>query len=192
MLRVSSVISVCEVVNGLGLSRSFFWSDSTRSPTARTRVFSSASAKLFRLDQFQAQGCLIAVDFLHIELAHEVDGLLRNDLARHHDREARGIRDNEFCRDSLAAFDHVIDLLAVEPHMRAVLRVIGEEERCAHVPLVCFAAGIFAECVMKAAEVGKIGNVGNQTLHARVKRRLLLEISREPAIQFARDIRQTP
>src|SRR4029079_16202242 len=148
MLRVSSVVSVVKVVNGLGLSRSFFWRDSTRSSTTRTRVFSSASAKLFRLAPFPAQGCLVAVDFLYIELAHEVDGLLRNDLARHHDREARGIRDHEFCRDSLAAFDHVIDLLAVEPHMRAVLRVIGEEERCAHVPFVCLAAGIFAEGVM--------------------------------------------
>src|SRR5437773_1132890 len=177
MLRVSSVISVVEVVNGLRLSRSFFWSDSTRSPTARARVFSSASAKLLRLDQFQTQSCLVAVDFLHIELAHEVDGLLRNDLARHYDREARGIRNNEFCRDSLSAFDHVIDLLAVEPHMRAVLRVIGKEERCAHVPLVCLAAGIFAEGVMEAAEVGKIGNVGNEALHAGVKRRLLLVIN---------------
>src|SRR5438045_8438961 len=100
---------------------------SPRSPSASTRVFSSASAKLFRLDQFQAQGCLVAVDFLHIELAHEVDGLLRNDLARHDDREARGIRDNEFCRDSLAAFDNVIDLLADYPHMRAILRLIVKE-----------------------------------------------------------------
>src|SRR5881396_1361288 len=99
MLRVSSIVSVVEVVNGLGLSRSFLASDSTRSPTTRTPAFSSARAELFWLDQFQAQGCLVAVDFLHIELAHEVDGLLRNDLARHHDREARGIRDNEFCRD---------------------------------------------------------------------------------------------
>src|SRR5438046_10059274 len=106
MLRVSSVISVVEVVNGLGLSRSFFWSDSTRSPTARTRVFSSASAKLFRLDQFQAQGCLVAVDFLHIELAHEVDGLLRNDLARHDAREAQAVRHNESRGASPAACDH--------------------------------------------------------------------------------------
>jgi hypothetical protein len=60
--------------------------------------------------------------------------------------------------------------------MRAVLRVIGEEERRAHVPLVCLAAGIFPEGVMEAAEVGKIGNVGNQALHAGVKRRLLLLI----------------
>src|SRR6478672_11610428 len=102
MLRVSSVVSVVEVIIGLGLSRSFFGSDSTRSPTARTRVFSSASAKLFRLDKFQAQGCLVAVDFLHIELAHEVDGLLRNDLARHHDWEAGRIRDHELRRDSPA------------------------------------------------------------------------------------------
>src|SRR6478736_2765123 len=74
--------------------------------------------------------------------------------------------------------------------MRAVLCVIGEKERCAHVPFVGLAAGVFAEGVVEAAEVGKVGNVGNQALDAGVKRRLLLVISREPAIQFARDIRE--
>ena len=87
-------------------------------------------------------------------------------------------------------FDQIVDLLAVELHMRAVLRVIGEEERRAHVAFVCLAARIFAEGVVEAAEVGKVGNVGDQALHAGVKRRLLLAITREPALQFARDIRE--
>jgi hypothetical protein len=43
---------------------------------------------------------------------------------------------------------------------------------------------------MEAAEVGEIGNVGHQALHAGVKRCLLLGISREPALQFARHIRE--
>src|SRR4029077_4198714 len=76
------------------------------------------------------------------------------------------------------------------PHMRAVLRVIGEEERGAHVPFVCLAAGIFAVSVMEAAKVGKIGTVGSQALNAGAKLPLLLVINREPAIQFARDIRE--
>ena len=43
---------------------------------------------------------------------------------------------------------------------------------------------------MEAAEVGKVRNVGNEALHAGVKRRLLLAISRELALQFARYIRE--
>src|SRR6476660_8715483 len=74
--------------------------------------------------------------------------------------------------------------------MRAVLRVIGEEERRAHVAFVCLAARILAQGVVEAAEVGKVGNVGNQALHAGVKRRLLLAVSRKPTLQFARYIRE--
>ena len=43
---------------------------------------------------------------------------------------------------------------------------------------------------MEAAEVWKVGNVGDQALDACVKRRLLIGITRERAIQFTRDIRE--
>jgi hypothetical protein len=43
---------------------------------------------------------------------------------------------------------------------------------------------------MKATEVRKVGDIGNQTLDAGVKRRLFLAITRKFAIQFARYIRE--
>ena len=51
--------------------------------------------------EFQAFLGVVAMDFLHIELAHEVDGFLGDDLSRHHDREARGIRDHKIGGDQL-------------------------------------------------------------------------------------------
>ncbi len=45
--------------------------------------------------QLQSFGGVVAVDLLHIQLAHEVDRFLRDHLARHHDREAGRIRDDE-------------------------------------------------------------------------------------------------
>src|SRR3984893_28367 len=53
--------------------------------------------------ELQAFGCVVAMDFLHIELAHEVDGLLGDDLPRHHDRETRRIGDHEIGRDEIRA-----------------------------------------------------------------------------------------
>ena len=55
------------------------------------------------LIEFQPALGLVAVDFLDIELAHEVDGLLRQHLSRHHDREARRIGDDEVGRDEVRA-----------------------------------------------------------------------------------------
>src|SRR3954452_1181183 len=43
---------------------------------------------------------------------------------------------------------------------------------------------------MEAAEVWKVGHVRDETLDAGVKRRLLIGVIRERALQFARDVRQ--
>src|SRR3954467_7072485 len=61
----------------------------------RTRMAIAKLRKSLRTHQLQTLSRVVAVDFLHIELAHEVDGFLGDDLARHHNREARRIRDHE-------------------------------------------------------------------------------------------------
>src|SRR3954467_4555075 len=57
--------------------------------------------KCLRSHQLQPLRGVVAMDFLHIELAHEVDGLLGDDLAGHHDRETGRIRNDEACRYQL-------------------------------------------------------------------------------------------
>src|SRR5205085_2767655 len=57
----------------------------------------------FRAYELQSLLGVVAMDLLHIELAHEVDGFLGDDLTRHHDREARRIRDHEAGGDQLGA-----------------------------------------------------------------------------------------
>src|SRR5438093_13707593 len=73
------------------------------------------------LQQLQALPRVVAVDLLHVELAHERDDFLRNDLAGHHDRKARRVRDHELCRHELRALGQpVVDGLAVELHVFTV------------------------------------------------------------------------
>src|SRR5437667_352038 len=152
--------------------------------------FLFGSAKLLRFDEFQAQGCLVAVDLLHIEFAHELNGLSGDNLAGDQDREAGGIRNHEVCRYGLAAPHQIVDLLAVELYMCAVILVVSEKEGCAHVAFVSLAPRVVAERVMEAAEVWKVRHVGDEALDARVKRRLLIRVLRERAIQFTGDVCQ--
>ena len=117
----------------------------------------------------------VAVDFLHIELAHEVDGFLRNHLARHHDRKARRIGNHEVCRDGRAALDPAIDLLAGEAsHACSSPRHRRGRSGVRMLPSLVLLRGIVAEGVMEAAEVGKVGHVGDQALDARVKGRVFV------------------
>src|SRR5947207_12731432 len=74
--------------------------------------------------------------------------------------------------------------------MCAVIFVVGEKEGCAHVAFVSLAPWIVAEGVVEAAEVWKVRHVGDKALDARIKRRLLIGVLRERAIQFTGDIRQ--
>ena len=79
--------------------------DVTRAPLSRRRP-SVRRRRLFRgrigkfrqsisPDQFEALSCVITMDLLHIEFAHEVDRLLRDHLPWNHDREAWRIGDDE-------------------------------------------------------------------------------------------------
>src|SRR5256886_16400435 len=148
------------------------------------------TAKLRQPDELQPGGCVVAVDLLHIELAHELNGLSRDNLAGDQDREAGWIGNHEICRYGLATPHQIVDLLAVQLYMCAVILFVGEKEGCAHVAFVRLAPRIVAEGVMEAAEVWKVGHVGDEALDALVKRRLLIGVLRERAIQFTGDIRQ--
>src|ERR1700704_1623195 len=75
---------------------------------------------------------VVAVDFLHIELAHEVDGFLGDDLPRHHDREARWIRDHETGGDEVGTgLQAMVDLGIGETEVFATHRVIRRIEAAA-------------------------------------------------------------
>src|SRR5438094_9057921 len=113
---------------------------------------------------------MVAVDLLHIEFAHELNGLRRNNLAGNQDREAGWIRNHEVCRYGLAAPHQIVDLLAIQLDMCAVIFVVGEKEGGAHVAFVSLAPRIVAKGIMEAAEVWKVGHVGDETLDPRVKR----------------------
>src|SRR5438552_18167980 len=126
---------------------------------------------------------MVAVNLLHIEFAHELDGLSRDNLAGDHDREAGGIGNHEVCRYGLAALHQIVDLLAVQLHMCAVILVVGKKEWCAHVAFVSLAPRVAAEGIMEAAEVWKVRHGGDEALDARVKRRLLSGVLGESAIQ---------
>src|SRR5436190_5424849 len=133
---------------------------------------------------------MVAVDLLHIEFAHELNGLSCDNLAGDQDWEPRGIGNHEVCRYGLAALHQIIDLLAVQFNMYAVIFVVGEKEGCAHVPFVSLTPRIFAEGVMEAAEVWKVRHVGYEALNPRVKRGFLIGVIRERAFQVTGDIRQ--
>ena len=84
----------------------------------------------------------------------------------------------------------IVNLLAVQFYVRAVLLVIGEEEGRAHVAFVSLAARVLAEDVVEAAEVRQVGHVGDEALDARIERGLLVRILGELALQAARDVGQ--
>src|SRR2546429_9407987 len=82
-----------------------------------------------RLEQLEAAARFEAVNLLDVELAHEPDGAGIEHLARHHDREARGIRDDEARRDQLRTRSEPrIDVRAVERELLAAGLVIGGVE----------------------------------------------------------------
>ena len=122
------------------------------------------------LQELEALPGVVAVDLLHVELAHERDDLLRDDLARHHDREAGRIRDHELRRDQLRALgEPLVDLLALELDVLDVGGVVGHVVRLAHVPFLGGALRVVAEGVVEALEVGQVRHVLDQRLHPRRK-----------------------
>src|SRR6185437_7944726 len=73
---------------GSALFRSGPEAGSWRSATANFR-------QRLRVHELQPLRGVVAMNFLHIELAHEVNRILGDDLPGHHDREAWRIRDDE-------------------------------------------------------------------------------------------------
>src|SRR5688572_11616591 len=96
----------------------------TRSnPTVRTVVSRPGQGALcpgvrgqrIGLQQLQALAGVVPVDLLHVELPHERDDLRRDDLAGHHDREARRVGDHELRGHQLRALgEPLVDLPALE------------------------------------------------------------------------------
>src|SRR5258705_13686264 len=113
---------------------------------------------------------VVAMDFLDIELAHEIDGFLRDDLARHHDREARRIGNDEARGDEIGpALQPAIDLGISKAEILTSLRVISGEEAAADIALIGLATGIAAERCVEMREVRQVRHVGHQTLDPRLK-----------------------
>ena len=113
-----------------------------RSRGARLRR-SRALRQRFGTHQLQALGRVVAVDLLHIELAHEVDRFLRDDLPGHHDREAGRIRNDEVGRDQIGTvLQAAVDLRIGQPDVFAAGRVVGGIEAAADVAFVGLLAGV--------------------------------------------------
>src|SRR5258708_34555911 len=120
-----------------------------------------------RAHQLQTFSGVVAMDFLDVELAHEVDGFLGNDLAGHHDREAGRVGDDEVRRDQIGtALQATVDLLIVQTDVLASGFIIGGIEAAADVALVGLVSGVAAEAVVEARKVRQIGHVRHQTLDA--------------------------
>src|SRR5256885_10279289 len=110
------------------------------------------------------------MDFLHIELAHEVDGFLGDDLPRHHDREARRIRDHEIGRYEIrAALQATVDLGISKANIFAPRGVIGRVEARTNVALVGLVASVATETLVEMREVRQVGHASRQTFHPRFK-----------------------
>src|ERR1700722_8073693 len=78
------------------IGRRFDTGDSLRGRSKRCWLMAVTEfCQRFGPHKLEALYRVVAVDLLHIELAHEVDRLLGDDLSRHHDRKAWRIGDNE-------------------------------------------------------------------------------------------------
>src|SRR6195256_4367041 len=98
----------------------------------RARMAITEFRQCLATHELQAPFGVVAMDFLHSELAHEVDGFLGNDLPRHHDREARRIRDHETGGDEVGTgLQATVDLGIGETEVFATHRVIRRIEAAA-------------------------------------------------------------
>src|SRR5215469_12322016 len=100
------------------------------------------------------------MDLLHIELAHEVDGFLRQHLTRDHDRETWRIgyhKTRRYQRRTISRSS--INLLVAEPNVLATRRVVCGIEAATNITLRRTSAGILAERIVEATEVWQLGNV---------------------------------
>ena len=115
--------------------------------------------------QLQPFHGVVAVDLLDIELAHEVDSLLRDHLARYHDREAGRIRNDKTGRDQFrTALQTSIDLGIRKTDKLATRRVVGGIKAAPDIAFIGLLAGIAPETVVEAREVRQVRHVGHQAL----------------------------
>src|ERR1700722_13811803 len=120
--------------------------------------------------KFEALHRVVAVDLLHIELAHEVDRLLGDDLSGNHNGEAWWIGDDETRRYQIApVFQAAVDLRIVEAEIFTTRRVVSCKEAGADVTLVGSLSGIAAEAVMEMREIWQIRHVRHHAFHPRIE-----------------------
>src|ERR1700722_2766790 len=120
--------------------------------------------------KFEALHRVVAVDLLHIELAHEVDRLLGDDLSGDHDREAWRIGNDEIRRNQIGAvLQAAVDLRIVEAEIFATRRIVSGEESGADVTLVGPLSGIATEAIMEVREVWQVRYIRHQAFHPRIE-----------------------
>src|ERR1700733_834035 len=120
--------------------------------------------------QLEALHRVVAMDLLHIELAHEVDRLLGDDLSGHHDGEAWWIGDDEIRRYQIGpVLQAAVDLRIVEAEIFTTRRVVSCKEAGADVTLVGSLSGIAAEAVMEMREIWQIRHVRHHAFHPRIE-----------------------
>src|ERR1700744_1371528 len=100
--------------------------------------------------QLAALHRVVAVDLLHIELAHEVDRLLGHYLSGHHDRETWRVRDDEIRRYQIGpVLQAPVDLRIIEAKIFATRSIVGDKESRANVTFIGPLAGVAAEALME-------------------------------------------
>ena len=120
--------------------------------------------------ELQPLGRVVTVDFLHIELAHEVDRFLCDHLAGHHDREARRIRYDEVGGDQFRTlFQSTIDFGIGKPDMVAMCSIVGCIESRTDIAFVGPLAGVLSEYLMEMREVRQVRHIGHQALHPSIE-----------------------
>src|SRR4051794_3935032 len=92
-----------------------------------------------RTHQFQPLRGVVAMDLLHIELAHEVDGFLRDNLAGHHDRKAWRIRNDEVGGNQLrTVLQAPVNLRVRKADVFATTGIIGRVKAAPDSPSLVF------------------------------------------------------
>ena len=115
------------------------------------------------LDQLDTHLCMISVDFLHIERAHEVEDATADDLTGHHDWKTGRIRNHEVSRYELRTVAQaIIDFLAEQLDVLAILRLVGGKKTVTHISFARLAFRIVAILVVEMTEVRQIRNVLGQ------------------------------
>src|SRR4029077_9938544 len=123
-----------------------FCSAAIRAPALSSRHSTGLVPEGLRPDDLDPAGGLVTVDLLHIELAHEGDRLVGDDLAGDHDREARWVRNDKVRRDQRRSLlEPLVHLRAVQFYVIAARFVIRLEERLPHVPFARAALGLIPE-----------------------------------------------